>query len=247
MSLLLPRVIGHRGAKAYAPENTLESIHTAADIGAEWVSLDVKITKDEIPVIFHDDDLERTTNGSGPIAEITYEDLKQLEAGSWYGESFSGVKIPTLEEALDVVYERGLGLNVVIAASPGKEKDTAEVALDMLASSWDDHKRMLISSMSHVSLEAAYDMAMDWSRGLVFEKELPENIAELIDYLDPKAISVDVGSETSFIDELLDYELPLLGYTVNDPMLARRLVNRGIDCFYSDCPDVILENLPKTH
>lgn len=247
MSLLLPRVIGHRGAKAYAPENTLESIHTAADLGTEWVSLDVKITKDEIPVIFHDDNLERTTNGSGAIADVTYEDLKQLEAGSWYGESFAGAKIPTLEEALEVIYERGLGLNMVIAPSPGREKDTAEVALDLLAASWDDHKRLLISSISHVSLEAAYDMAGDWARGLVFEKELPENIKELIEYLDPKAISLDVESEASFVEELLDHELPLLCYTVNDPMQARRLVNQGIDCFYSDCPDVIEENLPRTH
>lgn len=247
MALLLPKVIGHRGAKDYAPENTLESIQTAADLGVEWVELDVKLTKDEVPIIFHDDTLDRTTNGAGPVAEIVYEDLKQLEAGSWYGESFAGAKIPTLEEALNVIYERGLGLNIVIAASPGREKDTSEVVLDLLASSWDEHKRLLISSMSHVSLEAAYDIAGDWARGLILEKELPENIKELIDYLDPAAISVDVDSETSFLEDLLDYELPLIGYTVNDPMLARRLINQGIDSFYSDCPDVILENLPKLH
>jgi glycerophosphoryl diester phosphodiesterase len=247
MSLLLPRVIGHRGAKEYAPENTLESIHTAADLGVEWVSLDVKITKDEIPVIFHDDLLERTTNGSGPIAEILYEDLCQLEAGSWFADGFSGIKIPTLEEALEVIYKRKLGLNLIIASSPGREKVTTEVALDLLSASWDDHNRLLISSSSHVSLESALEMAEDWARGLVFEKELPENIADVISYLDPKAISVDASSEASFIEDLLDHELPLLCYTVNDPMLARRLVNQGIDGFYSDCPDVIIENLPAAH
>ena len=84
MSLKLPKVIGHRGAAGYAPENTIEGIHTAADIGTKWVELDVKLTKDEVPIIFHDDELERTTNGHGLVAETKYEEIKQLEAGSWF-------------------------------------------------------------------------------------------------------------------------------------------------------------------
>jgi len=86
MPLKLPNIIGHRGAKAYAPENTIESIQTAADMGCKWVELDVKLTKDSVPVIFHDDDLDRTTNGHGPIAEMKYADLCDLEAGSWFSD-----------------------------------------------------------------------------------------------------------------------------------------------------------------
>ena len=82
MTLKLPKIIGHRGAAAYAPENTLEGIHTAADMGVEWVELDVKLTKDQIPVLFHDETLERTTNGAGNVADITYDDLKQLATES---------------------------------------------------------------------------------------------------------------------------------------------------------------------
>ena len=79
MPLKLPKIIGHRGCAGYAPENTLEAIHTAADMGIEWVELDVKITKDEVPVIFHDETLDRTTNGSGNIAERTYEEIQELD------------------------------------------------------------------------------------------------------------------------------------------------------------------------
>src|SRR3990167_8295733 len=86
MPLKIPTIIGHRGARNYAPENTLESIHTAADMGCKWVELDVKLTKDMVPIIMHDDDLDRTTNGHGPVAEITYADLCNLEAGSWFSE-----------------------------------------------------------------------------------------------------------------------------------------------------------------
>ena len=75
--LKLPKVIGHRGAKGYAPENTLESIRTAADMGVEWVELDVKLTRDGVPVIFHDEDLARVTNGSGLMAETDYDDIKE--------------------------------------------------------------------------------------------------------------------------------------------------------------------------
>ena len=94
MALKIPPIICHRGASGYAPENTLESIRTAADLGAKWVELDVKLTRDGVPIIFHDDTLERTTNGGDrPVAECTYDEIRALEAGSWFGESFAGIKI----------------------------------------------------------------------------------------------------------------------------------------------------------
>ena len=76
MALKLPRIIGHRGCAGYAPENTLEGIHTAADMGVEWVELDVKLTRDQMPVIFHDDDLERTTNGYGLVVKLHQGSIK---------------------------------------------------------------------------------------------------------------------------------------------------------------------------
>ena len=130
MPLKIPKVIGHRGAKAYAPENTLPSIETAADLGVEWVELDVKLTKDNVPIIFHDEGLDRTTSGTGLVAQTNYEDLRDLDAGSWFGDSFSSVRIPTLEEAVDILLKHNLGLNLEIKPCPGREKETAEIALD---------------------------------------------------------------------------------------------------------------------
>lgn len=247
--LKLSRIIGHRGAAGYAPENTLESIHTAADMGIDWVELDVKLTKDEVPIIFHDEELERTTNGAGLVAEITYEEIRQLEAGSWFGDSFAGAKIPTLEEAVDVLIERGLGLNLEIKPCPGREKLTAEVALDVLSQIWDDHSRLLISSFQHVSLEAARDMANDWARGLlVGGDEMPENWQELADYLDVK--SMNMGSRLvtrELIREVSDLDLKSLVYTVNDADLARTLQGWGVDTLFSDVPDVVKDALFSVH
>jgi glycerophosphoryl diester phosphodiesterase len=243
--LNLPKVIGHRGAKAYAPENTLESIETAASLGVQWVELDVKLTRDGVPIIFHDDELDRTTNGTGLVAQTNYEDLRDLDAGSWFGESFSRVRIPTLEEAVDVLLKHNLGLNLEIKPCPGREKETAEVALDHLSHYWDTTDNLLISSFQHVSLEAALDLAPDYARGLLIgDQEMPENWKVVAEYLDVTTINLWNKLVTRQVaDEIMDAEYPLLVYTVNDPMQARSLQKLGVDAFFSDNPDIIIENL----
>lgn len=248
MGLKLPKIIGHRGAASYAPENTLEGIHTAADMGVKWVELDVKLTRDQVPVMFHDDTLERTTNGAGKVAETDYDDLKALEAGSWFGDSFAGIKIPTLEEAIETLIERKLGFNLEIKPCPGREKETAEVALDQLTQLWDEQDKVLISSFQHVSLETALDMAEDWPRGLILPKDWPENWADLAEYLKVQTINVN-GNDSSrdAIEEVIDRNYRVLAYTINDPVRARELQGWGVDGFFSDAPDVIEQNLMTVH
>ncbi len=252
MSINLPKIIGHRGAAAYAPENTLEGIATAAEMQAPWVELDVKLTKDNIPILFHDETLERTTNGSGAVAETDYADIQNLEAGSWFGESFAGIKIPTLEEALDVILTHNLGLNLEIKPCHGREKDTAEVTLDVLTQIWDDPTNILISSFQHVSLETAVEVAQDWPRGLLIggqtPDDQPENWIELADYLDVKTLNI--GSNilsADFAMDIIDEGYPLIVYTVNDPMDAKRFQQMGVDTIITDAPDIIAENLINTH
>lgn len=248
MPIRLPKIIGHRGCAAYAPENTLEGIHTAADMGVEWVELDVKLTKDQVAIIFHDETLERTTNGSGLVAHKTYVELLDLECGSWFGDSFTGIKIPTLEEAVDVLLERGLGLNLEIKPCPGREKETAEVALDLLSQIWDDHDRLLISSFQHVSLEAAFDIAQDWHRGFLLPEEWPENWEDLAEYLQVSSFNVNAGSVTrEQVEMIMDLEKPVLAYTVNDPDRVRLLQSWGVDGFFSDAPDMIQDAIFKVH
>jgi glycerophosphoryl diester phosphodiesterase len=245
MPLKLPKVIGHRGAMAYAPENTLESIRTAAGLGVEWVELDVKLTRDGVPIIFHDYELDRTTNGTGLVAMTNYEDLRDLDAGSWFGDSFYAARIPTLEQAVDVILKHNLGLNLEIKPCPGREKETAEVALDHLSQYWDDLDRLLISSFQHVSLETAMDLAPDFPRGLLIGGDsMPENWQDMAEYLD--VTTLNLGSRLitrAIVDDVMDMEKPLLVYTVNDPMEAKALQRLGVDSFFSDCPDVIIENL----
>lgn len=257
MTLKLPKVIGHRGAAAHAPENTIEGIHTAADVGVEWVEIDVKLTKDDVPILMHDDTLDRTTNGSGLVAEKTYEEILQLEAGSWFADGFSGIKIPTFEEALEAIIDRGLGLSLEIKPCPRREKDTTEAVLDILSQYWDDHTKLLISSFSPVCLEIAQDMAPDWPRALLIAPEVMEegeaptlnpNWIDLAEHLDVKAIGLDQAIVTRrLIDDIHDLSLNTLIFTVNDPLEAREYQIWGVDSVFSDEPDLIAENLLTVH
>lgn len=247
-ALKLPSVIGHRGAAAFAPENTLESIRTAAEIGVKWVELDVKLTKDSVPIIFHDDTLERTTNGYGNVADAKYEDIKDLEAGLWFSEGFTGVVVPTLEEALEVILKHDLGVNFEIKPCPGREIETAEVMLDVLSQAWDDTSKLLISSFQHVSLETAFDMVPDFHRGFLLEDEWPENWQELADYLQVSTINFNGNTATrEQVEELIDLQKPVCAYTINDPFRAKTLRQWGVDAFFTDDPETIHEKLFRSH
>jgi glycerophosphoryl diester phosphodiesterase len=99
-------VIAHRGFSGRAPENTLASFRRAMEIGSDMIELDVQLSQDGKVVILHDDTLERTTNGRGRVADFTLAELKQLDAGSWFGPRFSGQRIPTLNEVLELAKGR---------------------------------------------------------------------------------------------------------------------------------------------
>jgi glycerophosphoryl diester phosphodiesterase len=246
--LLIPKVIAHRGARAYAPENTLAAIHTAADLGIEWVELDVKLTADDIPVIFHDENLLRCTGNDIMMVDTTWQQLSEMDAGSWYGDSFIGEKVPTLEDALNVILDRGMGVNLEIKPCPGREVETAEAALDIATRIWpEDIPPPLVSSFSHVSLETARDMLPEWPRGFLMD-EHQDNWKDIIEYLDAYTININGNTATrEQVEEYIEAQKPILAYTINDPELARELLRWGIDGFFADNPDVIREAVEMMH
>ncbi|NPV55852.1 MAG: glycerophosphodiester phosphodiesterase [Anaerolineae bacterium] len=96
-------IFAHRGSSLYAPENTLPAFQRAVDDGADAVELDVKLTADQKVVVIHDQMIDRTTDGSGNVADMTLEELRQFDAGSWFSDQFHGIQIPTLEDVFGVV------------------------------------------------------------------------------------------------------------------------------------------------
>src|SRR5574337_1574840 len=93
--------IAHRGAAALAPENTMAAFEKAVELGADAIELDLHVSRDGELVVIHDQTLDRTTNGHGPVHACNLQELRQLDAGRWFGESFAGQRIPTLAEVLD--------------------------------------------------------------------------------------------------------------------------------------------------
>ena len=117
--LNLPKLIGHRGVKDLSPENTIESLNLAKKIGLNWIEFDVKISKDLIPILFHDDSLERTTNGTGLPIEHNYKYLKQLDAGSFFYKKSTNIYIPTFEEILLFCIKKNINFNIELKPNKG--------------------------------------------------------------------------------------------------------------------------------
>jgi len=106
-------IIGHRGAAGLAPENTLAAFRAGREVGVDLVELDVRATKDRRLVTLHDATLDRTTNGHGPLAALTYLKARRLDAGSWFAPQFAGERIPSLEAVLELL-RHGPGVNLEI-------------------------------------------------------------------------------------------------------------------------------------
>ncbi|HKB07240.1 MAG TPA: glycerophosphodiester phosphodiesterase family protein [Candidatus Polarisedimenticolia bacterium] len=122
-----PLRVAHRGASARAPENTLAAFREAIRLGADAIELDVQLSADGVPMVIHDDTVDRTTNGHGSVACLASRDLRRLDAGAWFSSRFRGERIPTLEEALECARGR-CGLNIEIKEVPGTGRRSRRAA-----------------------------------------------------------------------------------------------------------------------
>lgn len=124
-------ICAHRGASGSAPENTLAAITAAIDCGATMIEIDIQITRDNRIVVFHDEDLSRTTNGTGDIRDTLYDDVRTLDAGSWFDARFSNEHIPLLDEALALIKGRAY-LNIELKPMDVSER-TSQILDEVLA------------------------------------------------------------------------------------------------------------------
>ncbi len=237
-----PRIIGHRGAAGSAPENTLASIREAARQGARWVEFDAKLTADDAIVLLHDDELGRTTSGTGPAAKQSLAQIRELDAGSWFAEKFRDARVPTLKEATAALVDLDLGCNVEIKPCPGREVETGEIVMRELAGLWAKHGDLpLVSSFSRDCLVAARRLAPNWPMGVLFNDQPA-------DWLDWAArigsMSVHCSHKTltsSWAMAIKSSGFLLLVYTVNEVDLAHRLFDWGVDSIFTDMPGRLLE------
>jgi glycerophosphoryl diester phosphodiesterase len=237
--LPLPPVIGHRGAAAYAPENTLAGFSAAAALGCRWVEFDVRLTADGEPVICHDDRLERTTDGHGRISKMMLAAICNCDAGSWFGESFAGERLPRLDAALACCRELGLGANVEIKAERGRGPDTAAATAACLRRLAGRLPSLLVSSFLLNALAEMSLRAPEVPRGVLFRK-IPRGWAKIAVELGCVTIHADHNSlSEGLVARVRGAGYPLLAYTVNDDARARQLFGWGVASVFSDSPNII--------
>jgi glycerophosphoryl diester phosphodiesterase len=231
----LPKVIGHRGAATYAPENTLASFRRARELGVSWVEFDVRLT------VLHDDTIDRTTDGSGAAGEMLLEEIAAYDAGSWFDAGFAGERIPTFEETIDLLEELGLGANIEIKPDAGVAVETAEAVCQILKTMWPAAlPTPLISSFVYEAVETAYRAAPALPRAMLFTT-VPDDWRGIAEAIEATTINCDHARLTpTRAKEIRAAGYPLLAYTVNHGGRAQELFGWGVSAVFTDTPDQVL-------
>jgi glycerophosphoryl diester phosphodiesterase len=234
----LPLLVGHRGAAALAPENTLAGFRAAAEAGVTAVEFDVRLSADGVPVVIHDATLERTTDGKGPVAALSAAQLARLDAGAWFARRFRGEKLPTLEAAIGALAALGLAANIELKSEGDGARPLAEAVAALLARAWPATlEPALLSSFDAACVAHCRALAPEVPRALLVET--PDRAALA---LARKLDCVAIHANHRRLNEKLTMKVKNEGwrcavYTVDDPGRAKRLLDWGVDSIITNAPD----------
>lgn len=223
--------MAHRGYSGFYPENTLIAFKEAIKESYDYLELDVRLSKDEVPIIIHDATINRTSNGGKQfVHDLTLEQLKSYDYGSWFDEKFSGETIPTLEELFQLVEKENIKLNVELKNGPIIPENLEEKVLDLVYK-YNLQNRVLFSSFDHQSLLRLYELDKTIKAGLVFHV----NLIDMYNYVDSLEMKVySIHPNYFYITEEMVSEAHKRGikvnaYTVDDVQLAKHLKNLKVD------------------
>ena len=241
----MPLNVGHRGTMASAPQNTLAAFRKAVEVGADGVEFDVHLSRDGAVVVIHDYVVDRTTDGTGRVAQKTLAELKALDAGGKFAPEFAGERIPTLAEVFNLLDGRLL-VNVELKA-PGRSRDTSLVAPVLKVVR--EHglgKRVLFSSFNPYVLRAMKELAPDIPIGLLYAPDSP--IYARRAWLDPFEPHEARNPHYSLLTGPIirwyhSRGLRVNTWTVNEPDEMRRLIEAGVDGIITNKPDLLRDVL----
>ena len=237
---ILPKLIGHRGVKNLKPENTLESILKAFELGLECVEIDVKVSKDNIPLLLHDDTLDRTTNGSGLVCDFTFDQINQLDAGYFFYKSKTDIKVPSLINVLDLIKRKQKYLNIEL--KPNKDYEELNV-------------KNILKEISRISYDKIYFSSFDLSSCIILKETSPYlqcgflnddftkfNIDETIDICKKYnffscGINLNLFSN-SVVNQFVENEIQVTVYADNNisKVEAHNLWNNNVTSIFIDDP-----------
>lgn len=237
-----PVVYAHRGASGVCPENTMAAFRKAVEMGATGIETDVQMTRDGVLVLLHDEQLDRTTSGKGLLAQRAWDEVRGLDAGSWFNDTFAGEPVPALAELLELVKESGIRLNIEIKSGvvlyPEIEAKTIEAVNRHGVSG-----QVIFSSFNHYSLMECKRLAPDIPTGILY-------MAGLVDpWLYARHVGADAlhplfyGVRPELVAGAHAAGLAVNPWTVDDPVIIAGLIQSGVDGIITNHPNRVLEVL----
>lgn len=233
-----PLIIAHRGASAYAPENTIEAFALAAEMGADGIELDVHMTADDEVIVLHDSKVDRTSNGQGRVSSYRLEELRWMDFGCrFYKEQRKGNRIPTLDEVFELVEPLGMIVNVEIKSGDPK----LPAACAEIAKRHGMENRVLYSSGNHFQLRRMKEL------------EPGARIAPLCNFnlLDPWSYCPNIGAQAihpqieevkaveGYVEKCHAQNVLVNTWTVNEEDDIRFCLRAGVDGIITNVPDVV--------
>ncbi|GMQ46872.1 glycerophosphoryl diester phosphodiesterase [Vibrio sp. 10N] len=231
------KLTAHRGVSSLAPENTLAAFEQASLLDVEWIEIDVQLSQDKVPVVIHDRTVNRCTNGSGRVADLSVQALKSLDAGLWFGDAYQGETIPTLAETLLLAHRHGLTVNIELKHYEGDDIELLCEQVKMVMTELNvASQHVLFSSFCTQALQTMQRIMPTIRRGQLWQ-QIPADALSLLSDLDAYSVHCDYR----FLDEktarwIKSSGYQLYCYTPNHPELVEPLWGWGVDMMISDAP-----------
>lgn len=238
-------VIAHRGSSSLAPENTLPAFQRAIDGGADMIELDVQLTSDGVPVVFHDAVLNKHSNGEGLLADYPVDIIRRLDAGSWFSRSYTGEMIPYLSEVLELAKDRIL-LNIEI--KPESVTDSADAGIEHrvceLVELYEMQEQVLISSFDYRVLKRVKNINPVIKTGLLYNRKKSGELSPVDLVQIYRTFSFHCNRwqiRKKWIMDLGEMGVPVYVYTVNGRRSMKSLIKKGVAGIFSDKPERLKE------
>ena len=239
-TLKLPKLIGHRGVKDLCPENTLESILKAFDLGLSFVEIDVKISKDRVPILLHDDTLDRTTNGSGLAIDYDYENIKKLDAGKFFYKENTNIFVPKLEDILSLCTNYNGNLNIELKPNKKFEKENVYQIYEIIKNI--NQIDIFFSSFDMISILEISKLYPQSIRSFLLDDFKEYNIDDLISIsinYDLKICGLNINLVTAdIIKKIKESNMAITVYSDKNINLssANDIFSIGVDSIFVDNP-----------
>lgn len=242
---MMALIFGHRGASAYAPENTLAAYRLAEEMGAHGIEIDVQCCKDGEVVVLHDPFLDRVSSGKGYVWEHTLAELKAMDFGIRFPDKYAGEQIPTLDEVLDLIAASPMALNIEIKSTPFRYDPTLveKTCKKVLAHGKAVAEKTIISSFDHQCLKAYQKLDPQMQIGLLYSANLyrPGDYARTVEAnaIHPFYMMLDEAGVSNCKEQGIQVNV----WTVDEPKDIKKMIALGCDRIITNRPDVGLSCL----